>query len=105
MKTLLRRPLTLTPARRRLADRRKGLGELAAIAGSIRRGEGSLGKLVQDDSAYHDLIDLTHRGEHSLTALDDNLTALKQTWPLSRYFDRRAYLDRERVPFSRAPTQ
>jgi phospholipid/cholesterol/gamma-HCH transport system substrate-binding protein len=75
----------------------QGLGELSAIAGTVRRGEGSLGKLVHDDSAYHNLIDLAHRGERSLTALDDNLTALKQTWPLSRYFDRRAYLDRERV--------
>ena len=34
-----------------------------------------------------------------LTALEENLTALKQTWPLSRYFERRAYLDRERVLF------
>ncbi len=75
----------------------QGLGELNAIASTVRRGEGSLGKLVRDDSAYHNLIDLAHRGERSLTALDDNLTALKQTWPLSRYFDRRAYLDRERV--------
>jgi phospholipid/cholesterol/gamma-HCH transport system substrate-binding protein len=75
----------------------QGLGELNSIASTIRRGEGSLGKLVHDDSAYRNLIDLAHRGERSLTALDDNLTALKQTWPLSRYFDRRAYLDRERV--------
>ena len=77
----------------------KGLGELNAIAGSIRRGEGSLGKLVRDDAAYHSLLDLAHRGERSLTSLDENLTALKQTWPVSRYFDRRAYLDRERVLF------
>ncbi len=35
----------------------------------------------------------------ALTALDENLTALKQTWPLSRYFDQRAYLDRDRVLF------
>jgi phospholipid/cholesterol/gamma-HCH transport system substrate-binding protein len=77
----------------------QGLGELNAIAGSIRRGEGSLGKLVRDDSAYDNLVDLAHRGERSLTALDENLTALKETWPLSRYFDRRAYLDRERVLF------
>jgi phospholipid/cholesterol/gamma-HCH transport system substrate-binding protein len=34
-----------------------------------------------------------------LTALEENLEALKETWPLSRYFDRRAYLDRERVLF------
>jgi phospholipid/cholesterol/gamma-HCH transport system substrate-binding protein len=32
-----------------------------------------------------------------MAALEENLDALKQTWPLSRYFDRRAYLDRERV--------
>ena len=75
----------------------QGLAEVNAIAGSIRRGEGSLGKLVSDESAYQNLVDLAHRGERSLDALDENLTALKQTWPLSRYFDRRAYLDRERV--------
>ncbi len=34
-----------------------------------------------------------------MAALEENLDALKQTWPLSRYFDRRAYLDRERVLF------
>ncbi len=42
---------------------------------------------------------LSRRGERTLTALEENLDALKQTWPLSRYFDRRAYLDRERVLF------
>jgi phospholipid/cholesterol/gamma-HCH transport system substrate-binding protein len=77
----------------------QGLGELNAIAGSIRRGEGSLGKLVRDETAYQNLLDLSHRGERSLTSLDENLTALKQTWPLSRYFDRRSYLDRDRVLF------
>jgi phospholipid/cholesterol/gamma-HCH transport system substrate-binding protein len=76
-----------------------GLGDLNAIAGSVRRGEGSLGKLIRDEAAYQNLLDLAHRGERSLTDLDENLTALKQTWPLSRYFDRRAYLDRERVLF------
>jgi len=77
----------------------KGLGELTTIAGSIRRGEGSLGKLVRDDTVYQNLLDVSHRGERTLTAVEENLTALKQTWPLSRYFDRRAYLDRERVLF------
>ena len=43
----------------------QGLGELNAIAGSIRRGEGSLGKLVRDESAYQSLVDLAHRGERS----------------------------------------
>jgi phospholipid/cholesterol/gamma-HCH transport system substrate-binding protein len=34
-----------------------------------------------------------------LNALEENLDALKQTWPLSSYFEHRAYLDRERVLF------
>ncbi len=75
----------------------RGLGEINAIAGTIRRGEGSLGKLVNDDTLYRDLLGLSRRGERSLAALEENLSALKQTWPISRYFDRRAYLDRERV--------
>ncbi len=77
----------------------RGLGELTALAGAIRRGEGSLGKLVRDESVYQSILDVSRRGEHALTALEDNLSALKETWPLSRYFDRRAYLDRERVLF------
>ena len=48
---------------------------------------------------YEGLVDVSRRGERTLTALEDNLTALKETWPLSRYFDRRAYLDRERVMY------
>jgi phospholipid/cholesterol/gamma-HCH transport system substrate-binding protein len=75
----------------------QGLGELTAIVGAIRRGEGSLGKLVRDEAAYQNLLDLSRRGERALTDLDENLTALKETWPLSRYFDHRAYIDRERV--------
>jgi phospholipid/cholesterol/gamma-HCH transport system substrate-binding protein len=82
-----------------LRSAEQGLSEVNAIAGSIRRGEGSLGKLVRDETIYNDLVALSRRGERTLTALEENLDALKQTWPLSRYFDRRAYLDRERVLF------
>jgi phospholipid/cholesterol/gamma-HCH transport system substrate-binding protein len=77
----------------------QGLADVNAIAGSIRRGEGSLGKLVRDETLHQDLLALTRRGEKALIALEENLDALKQTWPISRYFDRRAYLDRERVLF------
>ncbi len=87
--------LTRLEAATRAAE--AGVGEISAIAASIRRGEGTLGKLVNDDSVYQHMLELSHRGERSLTSLDENLTALKQTWPLSRYFDQRAYLDRERV--------
>jgi phospholipid/cholesterol/gamma-HCH transport system substrate-binding protein len=77
----------------------QGVGQINTITASIRRGEGSLGKLVQDETIYRDLTALSHRAQRTLTALEENLDALKQTWPLSRYFDRRAYLDRERVLF------
>ncbi len=77
----------------------QGLAEVTAIANSIHKGEGSLGKLVRDDSLHTSLTELAHRSEQTLTSLDENLAALKETWPLSRYFERRAYQDRDRTVF------
>ena len=75
----------------------RGLGEINQIAASIRKGEGSLGKLVQDDEAYRKLLALSDRGQHTLSDLEENLAALKRTWPLSRYFNERSFFDRDRV--------
>jgi phospholipid/cholesterol/gamma-HCH transport system substrate-binding protein len=77
----------------------KSLVEIQQIAATIRKGEGSLGKLVRDDSAYRKLVALTERGEHTLNDVEDNLAALKRTWPLSRYFNSRSFFDRDRVLF------
>ena len=77
----------------------RSLDEIQQIAAAIRKGEGSLGKLVQDDEAYRKLVALSDRGEHTLNDLEDNLAALKRTWPLSRYFNGRAFFDRDRVLF------
>jgi phospholipid/cholesterol/gamma-HCH transport system substrate-binding protein len=77
----------------------EGLGELNAIAAGIRDGKGSLGRLVQDDEVYRKLVALSSRGERTLNDLEDNLEALKRTWPLSRYFKTRSYYDRDRVLF------
>jgi phospholipid/cholesterol/gamma-HCH transport system substrate-binding protein len=77
----------------------ESLVEIQQIAATIRRGEGSLGKLVQDDEAYRKLVALTDRGEHTLNDLEDNLAALKRTWPLSRYFNGRSFFDRDKVLF------
>jgi phospholipid/cholesterol/gamma-HCH transport system substrate-binding protein len=74
-----------------------GLEELSTIATSVREGKGSLGKLVRDDTVYQNLISLTRRSERAITDLEDNLAALKRTWPLSRYFDSRSYFEREKV--------
>ena len=76
---------------------RTGLEEINTIASSIREGKGSLGKFVRDDAAYQSLMSLTRRGEKTVSAMEDNLSALKRTWPLSRYFDSRSYFEREKV--------
>lgn len=75
----------------------EGLQEINTIAGTIARGEGTLGKLVRDDEAYRRMIQLTDRGELALRDLSDNLSALKQTWPLTRFFSRRGYDDIDQV--------
>lgn len=78
---------------------RQGLGEVNSIAAGIREGKGSVGRLFQDDEAYRRLMALSSRGERTLTDLEENLAALKRTWPLSRYFNDRAFYDRDRVLF------
>ncbi len=75
----------------------RGLGEINAIAAEIRQGRGTLGKLVKDEDAYNQLLAMTTRGQKALGDLDENLSALKQTWPVSRYFNRRGFDDRDRV--------
>ena len=75
----------------------KGIGEVAAIATTIREGKGTVGRLVQDDEAYRKLLSLSAHGSKTIDDLDENLAALKQTWPLSRYFDGRGFSDRDKV--------
>ncbi len=74
-----------------------GLDEMHALVTSVRRGEGTLGKLIKDDEAYRRLMALSTRGEQTVVNLGENLEALKQTWPISRYFNRRGFDDRDRV--------
>ena len=69
----------------------QGIGEITAIAATIRRGEGTLGKLVRDDEAYDRLMALSEDGDDTLRNLEENLSALKGTWPISRYFNKRGF--------------
>jgi phospholipid/cholesterol/gamma-HCH transport system substrate-binding protein len=86
----------------------KGISEIQTITARIQRGEGSLGKLVKNDDVYRDLMDLSYRGRKAFHELDENLTALKRTWPLRNYFENRAFYDVDRVlyrPGSERSTQ
>ncbi|CAN5774325.1 hypothetical protein BH23PLA1_BH23PLA1_28920 [soil metagenome] len=73
----------------------QGLEEFQGIAALIHSGEGTLGRLVRDEEAYDRLVRLTTQGEQTLDDLNENLVALKHTWPISRYFNSRSYFDRE----------
>jgi phospholipid/cholesterol/gamma-HCH transport system substrate-binding protein len=75
----------------------QGLGEINAIAATIRRGDGTLGRLVQEDEAYMRLMALSTKGERAIEDLEENLTALKGIWPISGYFNRRGFTDVDRV--------
>lgn len=73
----------------------QSLAEVNAIATSIREGEGTFGRLLTDDEPVNRLVSLTDRGERTLNDIQDNLDALKNTWPISRYFAKRGYDDRD----------
>lgn len=75
----------------------RGTGEVAAIAASIREGRGTLGKLTQEDEVYRKIVAMGDRGTRALDDLDQNLAALKRTWPISRYFEGQGYYDREKI--------
>jgi phospholipid/cholesterol/gamma-HCH transport system substrate-binding protein len=83
----------------------QGLGELTAVVASVRKGEGTLGKLVRDDEAYRKFVSLSTRGERTLDDIEENLAALKRTWPLSRYFAGRSFYDRDVVLFHPGSTR
>ena len=75
----------------------QGMKEFNAIAGAINRGEGTLGKLVRDDAAYRQFMSLAERGEKAVSALDDNLSAVKGFWPISSYIKERGFDDTDRI--------
>ena len=82
---------------RSVKEAEHGIAAVNDLIGSISRGEGSLGKLVRDDSLAKNLVSLSQKSERTLIDLQENLDAVKHTWPVSRYFDNRAYFDQERL--------
>ena len=75
----------------------RGLGEVTPSPRRSAGGEGTIGRLVMDDEPIDKLVRLASRGRATLTDLQDNLDAIKNTWPFSRYFERRGYDDRDLV--------
>src|SRR5262249_15529101 len=53
------------------------LAQVGSALGGIGSGKGSLGKLVNDDQAYEELVRLLRSGQGTMTALKQNADALK----------------------------
>ncbi len=75
------------------------MNEIAAVAASIRAGNGTLGKLTRDDEVYQKIVAMSDQGKRTLDELDQNLAAVKRTWPISRYFEGQGFYDRDHVLF------
>ncbi|ODT97555.1 MAG: organic solvent resistance ABC transporter substrate-binding protein [Planctomycetes bacterium SCN 63-9] len=80
-----------------ITEAEEGLIQVRGIVDSLSRGEGTLGKLIRDDGLYENLASLSRRGAQTVDAAQENLDAMKHTWPISRYYDGRAYYDRDRI--------
>ncbi len=74
-----------------------GMKQINVITGAVSRGEGTLGKLVRDDEAYNQVMNLARRTEQAVDSIDENLSAVKGMFPFSGYFQNRGYDDMERV--------
>lgn len=64
-------------------------GNLSHFSQKLRRGEGSAGVLLNDTNLVHDLnssIRTIHKGAASF---DENMIAVRQSWPFKRYFRRK----------------
>jgi len=75
----------------------RDLEQLGRIASAIENGEGTVGRLLTDDEPVDRLVRLASQGEATLNDLEENLQAVKGTWPISRYFRKRGFDDRDQV--------
>ena len=61
-------------------------GDLSAISGKIRRGEGAVGVLLNDTSFVRNLNESMKNIEQGTKGFGENMEALKHSWPFKKYF-------------------
>jgi phospholipid/cholesterol/gamma-HCH transport system substrate-binding protein len=59
----------------------------------INSGNGTIGRLIQDSSMSKNLDETMFNLKNSTKGLDESIEAVHQTWPLKRYFKRKAKED------------
>ncbi len=65
-------------------------GDLSLIAHKIGNGEGTLGALMMDTTFIHNLNESMESIKGGAKGFDENMEALKHTWPLKSYFKRKS---------------
>lgn len=64
-------------------------GNLAQLTQKLQRGEGTAGLLLNDTSLVHNLNAGIHAIYKGAGDFDENMIALRHTWPLKRYFKKK----------------
>ncbi|WP_419192902.1 MlaD family protein [Kolteria novifilia] len=59
------------------------------LSEQIAEGQGTLGKLIQNPEAYESLEQLLGDARNVLSGVDENLSSLKQSWPVKGWFSDR----------------
>jgi phospholipid/cholesterol/gamma-HCH transport system substrate-binding protein len=68
-------------------------GDLKSITGKINAGQGTLGALVNDQSAYRNMNETMEQAKAGATSFQENMEALKHNFFLRGFFKKRGYYD------------
>lgn len=61
-------------------------GDFKAVSGRLKNGEGSIGTLLTDTTFVHNLNKSMENIKDGSKNFNENMEALKHTWPLKKYF-------------------
>jgi phospholipid/cholesterol/gamma-HCH transport system substrate-binding protein len=64
--------------------------DISAIVDDLKKGKGSAGKLLNDTTLIHQLTKSLVEIEKGATGFEQNMEALKTSWPFKRYFKKKA---------------
>lgn len=63
--------------------------DVATIINDLKSGKGTAGQLLTDTLLIHNLNNSLKEIENSAKSFDENMQALKHTWPLKRYYKKK----------------
>jgi phospholipid/cholesterol/gamma-HCH transport system substrate-binding protein len=68
-------------------------GHFNSVAEKIDNGQGTIGRLVNDRSVYHQMNETVTQAKAGVTAFNEDMQALKKNWFFHGFFKDRGYLD------------